>query len=578
VLIAVKHLSQVAGIDGIKNGFTLTSTGGLTIATKAGGGGLCTSGDGKCTAVQTSVGTRDDGADYLTYMFRFGSDCTVPAAGVNSAVSFYDLDYGSGETVIKVTIKDTAPNGAVRWLIRPMTWQAAQPSYAASYKPPSADGTVSSIAFRAEQNHKYILYVENVGPHLLMQVGTPYDGAFYTANCPVPPPPTCSLTITPAEPDPLTPIAFKVSYSTTIAATLNLTFTDKNGAAQSASQAVASGGAPVTFTFNPPPGGFATGTSNAAATITSANGTGSCAGSTTVAPEPYLTVYGADVIAGEYAKGGVCTTSAADIASWNHDGTAAFGAGSEYAGAGGKIGVFASGNIGHFSSGLNITDLKPTGLSFANTTTSGTTYGGQFASGLPTGCDFTSGKAATESYTNANHQLAGDSLANNVDKYIMVTGADVYISGNIAYANSGGGWTKLGDIPSFKLVVDGGDIYIGKSVDRLDGLYVAMPKPDGTKGEIFTCAPSAYTPADQSQNSFASDCSTPLNIYGAFVAKKVHFDRTFGTVGQARGTDSFNGTDWGAEQFIYSPEMWLPNGSDADPTPFRYYQGLPPIL
>jgi hypothetical protein len=115
-------------------------------------------------------------------------------------------------------------------------------------------------------------------------------------------------------------------------------------------------------------------------------------------------------------------------------------------------------------------------------------------------------------------------------------------------------------------------------VSRLDGLYVATPTATGTKGEIFTCAPSAYAAPNKSSTSYTTDCNgNQLTVYGAFAAKEIHFDRTIGSVGQARASDTFS-TDQAAERFIYSPDMWLPNGSDSNPAPIQSYQGLPPVL
>jgi hypothetical protein len=592
VAITVSHIDNAASkSDGIKNGFTLTTTGGLTISTKAGGGGLCGSTDGKCTTLQTAQGGSSDGADYATYFFRFGSDCTVPAAGLLTSVSFFDLDFGSGDTVIKLTMYD-ATAGKWLWPGNPSNdWRTTRPSYDESMQPPRKDRATSNWYFTALPRHKYILYVENVGPHLVMQAGTPFDGAFYTATCPAPAPPTCSLTVTPGDVDPFTPVTLGASYTTASAATVNLTFKDANGVAQTNSQSVSAGGAPVSFTFNPPPGGFAIGNATATGSITNSDGSGSCPLTVPVLPEPYLAAYGADVVAGAYATdSGSCVTSPADIVSWNHDAaTPAFSAG-DYAGAGGKAGVFATGNIGHFSSGLNITNLKPTGLSFANTATSGTTYGGQFGNALPKSCDFSGGKDSTATYTSP-HEIDGDvplipqhNLVNNKDEYILVENADVYINANVVYFNSDNLlWgTSLSNIPSFKLVVKGGNIYIsGANVGRLDGLYVATPKSDGTKGEIFTCAEKDgsgnYIQVNNTLSSYKGKCDKQLKIYGSFVAKKIHFDRTAGTVGQARSSDDFT-SDNAAEEFIFSPEMWLPNGSGGGSDNNKAYQGLPPVL
>jgi hypothetical protein len=405
---------------------------------------------------------------------------------------------------------------------------------------------------------------------------------------------TCSLSVSPADPDPYTPLRFTLQYNTptTTTTTVKLNFHDYGSSytATFGPTTVTSGNRTTVFTVNPPASGFSTGLAAALATVNAGGSSASCGNGANplevpINPQPFLAAYGADVLAGVYAtSSGVCVNNAtkADVVSWNHDGTSVFGAASNYSGAGGKAGVFASGNIGHFSSGLNITNLKPTGLSFANTSStavdmSSHRYGGQFAGTWPTGCNFMGGKTPTATYT-ANHNIAGLTLADNDDRYYVVNNANVYISADIVYANSGGGWTAVSKIPSFKLVVNGGNIYIGKNVSRLDGLYVATPTATGTKGEIFTCAPSAYTAPNKSSTSYTTDCNgNQLTVYGAFAAKEIHFDRTIGSVGQARASDTFS-TDQAAERFIYSPDMWLPNGSDSNPAPIQSYQGLPPVL
>src|SRR5690606_24660439 len=105
-------------------------------------------------------------------------------------------------------------------------------------------------------------------------------------------------------------------------------------------------------------------------------------------------------------------------------------------------------------------------------------------------------------------------------------------------------------------VIARGNIYIQSDVNNLSGLFIAQPLPDGSKGEIYTCANGKTVPA----NKFAA-CSgrnadanallnaicnggnnattrtltgTPLTVYGSFIARRVSFDRTNGSLRCAR--------------------------------------------
>ncbi len=423
-----------------------------------------------------------------------------------------------------------------------------------------------------------------------------------------------------ANPDPYTPLQFTVSAHGPAASTqLELLFKDAGGYTVTQTHTDSGGGDfEYTFTINPPAGGFAIGDFNALVRITGSGQQNWCGshGSGTpcaignaaccVASEPlccppanpacnpvidyvhgspYIAAYGGDVIAGTssdpYDNATCNQTDGSDVISWNHDNSPGFSPPNEYAGGGGKAGVFASGNIGHFSSGLNIANLKPEGVSFGNVVDAvdvpGNLYGGSFDGQAPTSCDFSAGASTVL----PGSSIGSVNVADNAHTY-YTKDSDVYISGNIAYVNSGSGWTQLTDIPSFKLVVTGGNIYIDNNVTRLDGVYVALPVADPVTdvisgGEIFTCATSIGVVPNKTSTSYTSTCNHPLTVNGAFSAKQIHFDRTSGTVGQARASDTFN-TAGPAEKFIYSPEMWLPNGSGNSSFDILYYQGLPPVL
>jgi hypothetical protein len=159
----------------------------------------------------------------------------------------------------------------------------------------------------------------------------------------------------------------------------------------------------------------------------------------------------------------------------------------------------------------------------------------------------------------------------------VVKNSDVYINGDITYAP----YSSVGQIPSFKLVVIGGNIYIGSGVHNLHGLYVAEPDSSGNGGTIYTCAGAAGLPYKFSDANYYPGeynlCNSQLTIYGSFVAKHIDFLRSHGTLGAASMSDDYNsGTP--AEKFIYSPEMWLPNGTDGGSFQPDTFQGLPPVL
>lgn len=122
----------------------------------------------------------------------------------------------------------------------------------------------------------------------------------------------------------------------------------------------------------------------------------------------------------------------------------------------------------------------------------------------------------------SDQSIGGTNLPLGSNQVVHVKG-DAYISNNITYAGSTGGWTINNEgktnIPSYKLIADG-NIYIGPSVTKLEGLYIA-------KGHIYTCA-SGFD--KMPQHDLYSNCSNQLTVHGSFVAKKVHLMRTYGSM------------------------------------------------
>jgi hypothetical protein len=153
------------------------------------------------------------------------------------------------------------------------------------------------------------------------------------------------------------------------------------------------------------------------------------------------------------------------------------------------------------------------------------------------------------------------------------------------------------------MLVAKGNIYVGKNVTRLDGMYVAQAKNDGSGGVIFTCAvQGGYT--GYGDTTKFDNCGGPggegagtvrqLTVNGAFIAKDIKLDRVHKSVRDScRGEYTSANPSWAAscpatqasEIFNFSPEMWLsqpPFASDASgfssTSRFQYYTTLPPVL
>lgn len=158
---------------------------------------------------------------------------------------------------------------------------------------------------------------------------------------------------------------------------------------------------------------------------------------------------------------------------------------------------------------------------------------------------------------------------------IFVDGS-VYIASNITYAERS---TYTADtVPKFALVVRG-NIYVAPTVGRLDGLYIAQPSADGTRGEAWTChAGNTAAPTD---TYISSTCRTKLTINGALVARKVNLLRVNGDAATATvGEDAGSGNI--AEVFNFTPEMLIGgpffNQSSNNGFKIQSITNLPPIF
>jgi hypothetical protein len=457
-------------------------------------------------------------------------------------------------------------------------------SYSRSFSKGKANGVTKKFAFPIPANaldgDRYCVFINWDHTSSDDNSGGRSSGACVTVG--VPHLQCQAVQVTPTDVDPLTPVKIiaTASYS-------NFTPSDLKFTATTGVRSVDSPGGtanPQTISYGLVPFGHWTGNVSVTATDSfdgqPVAGTATCPLTIDSGYLPYLSVYGGDAMAGVSPKQvsgqvSTCATDAgAGFESWNKDSA------SDYSGAGSEIAVAALGDKSyHFVSNLGA--ANPTRITFANANANigAADYGGAFgtsgAYGLPNGCDFIGSASTTNppSNTFGTKTLAADGHA----EVYVVKNSDVYISGDITYAP----YSSVGQIPSFKLVVIGGNIYIGSGVHNLHGLYVAEPDSSGNGGTIYTCAGAAGLPYKFSDANYYPGeynlCNSQLTIYGSFVAKHIDFLRSHGTLGAASMSDDYNsGTP--AEKFIYSPEMWLPNGTDGGSFQPDTFQGLPPVL
>lgn len=403
-----------------------------------------------------------------------------------------------------------------------------------------------------------------------------------------------NIATTPVLVDPFQKFSLAVSATTgstgtaPSSATVNLTIPLQNGSVYSYSGSAAAtvSGSAISATFSNLGAMGKSGTYNATYTVTASGLTiGPCTDTFPIVYLPYLKVYGGDAAIGmsPYVVSGAASCdsdSGAGGFSWNNDDVP------NYTGAGVQYAVLALSQLNDFATAVGSANTPPAGLSFANYYSPANPsylnpgaglFGGNFGFGAVTtgDCDFTTDQSdATQKLTGAT-TIGGFTLNSGSDaRYI--TGGDVYLSGDIKYA-TGIGWTNPSQIPLFKLVVLGGDIYINSAVKQLDGIFVAVPQ-NGVGGHIYTCASGPSTAVNLSAlNNAYTTCNNQLVINGTFIAKVVHFGRTYGSVGQA-ATDTL-ALNHAGEVFNYTPEVWLPRkGASPADNSYTAITGLPPVL
>lgn len=169
---------------------------------------------------------------------------------------------------------------------------------------------------------------------------------------------------------------------------------------------------------------------------------------------------------------------------------------------------------------------------------------------------------------------------------------DVYIGGNITLAE---GAASLEQMPYFALIVRG-DIHIAPVVTRLDGLYIAQPHANGTRGTIYSCSRNdsgtyrAYGVSSDPTLDILAQCNRQLAINGSVVANRIkwlriHESLRHSTSGEAPDFATGAGTK-AAEVINYTPQMWLapsPLRVPAEPEggallrPYDAIRAMPPV-
>jgi len=307
---------------------------------------------------------------------------------------------------------------------------------------------------------------------------------------------------------------------------------------------------------------------------------------------PYLKVFGGDISAGNgFANtNNTCTSSASAIISWNQRGQPFYpGAGTQYA-------AMALNSIIDFASAQGTTTAgasAPSDLSFANSSVTSTdksagTFGRSFGT-VPCITDYFNVPPTAQPASTNVGAMSGNSYVSNTglnglngtvatgQRTVVYVQGDVYISNNIVYAGSGA-W-NYSNIPLFELVVKG-NIYIGKGVKQLDGVYIAEPN-GATGGTIYTCATGLGAPVDPTNASFFSLCNTQLTVNGSFVSSQIRLLRTFGSLNNGTAGESAAATNAG-EVFNFNPTLWIaqPTGaaSSGSSNDYNAITDLPPVF
>jgi hypothetical protein len=299
--------------------------------------------------------------------------------------------------------------------------------------------------------------------------------------------------------------------------------------------------------------------------------------------------------------------------SWNEDSTGA----SAFAGGGTQFAATANGVIEGFATADGAASGIPVALSFGNSqntagyNSGGDEFGGEYTGNLPCISDYYALPVAT---TAADYYCSGSAtitdgvlngcsdgrthaavtpnltaltqttvirvagnLTINCDSSYSVTNQcppskSPGYAANTPWATAGG----LLTIPSL-YVETLGDIYISPAINTLDGVYIAS-----NAGQIYTCSNGSANNPNTTQSTYFNACNSQLAIFGALVAGKIEFGRTYRTAALGTAGDTFPnagaGANNAAEDVVYGPNVWLSDPYATTQSTYDAVTSLPPVL
>jgi hypothetical protein len=252
-----------------------------------------------------------------------------------------------------------------------------------------------------------------------------------------------------------------------------------------------------------------------------------------------------------------------------------------------QLAALATGSVRNFITGRGLpagSFANGHGLGFANTGAGGTTYGGGYTvkpftpeiSPSPntlSGAVNLSGLADGVYYASGSISLYGQLPTASQVTIVALAGNSVHVSGNITY---GGYGANTADIPRLTVIAQNGNISVNRTVSEIRGIFIAQGT--GANGNFQTCASAVNTPITATTPNAYALCNSRLTVYGAVAANKLVLGRTYGTYrANAAGVPVSS-----AEEFYYSPELWLaPDGTASAASGRNRYDSfvsLPPVL
>ncbi|HSX28532.1 MAG TPA: hypothetical protein VLF60_03750 [Candidatus Saccharimonadales bacterium] len=570
-----------------------------------------------------STNPADPYKDYSIWGLPFGPDCSVTTSTVSNYVELYDddndgtnLDVQPQPFWVKLLEYDRSGNFLRYVYPDSVTWNSANHTspttnssggwqmvssggkrYEYVYTTASKKRIRLYYTFNRDDVYKFNLY--EVYYDNTLQTALPYDGIYYYQACQKTSQMKAGMSASPATISPggtttftpsITTSQYQGTFSATCTIVQNVYNPDGSQSSTSNPACTKNGNTNIPISAN---GTVTLDTNNYSAPTATSPGSKVCETITITSPSaptyfasaadqtatycvkivghPYFVVGGNDVWAGssfDYSDNSCSglAARASGISSWVTNG----------AGAVGEYGVLALGAITEVGSA---NQPGGNGLTFANSPSNGslgaathcipdyyTTVGTSgaawpgFAS-LPT-------SAGQKKYfaTGPVTISAGTNTVPKGTQVALVVNGDVYIQGDIAYSGS---YASLSDMSSLWIIAKG-NIYIQETVKNLSGLYVA----EGTSanpGIIQTCTKTGTTPPVTYNPLTANVCNTNgLDVYGAFLADKIYWQRTRGT--------AVSGQTY-AESVQFDPGLYLTSPySPALSTPqIQDTKELPPI-